>query len=712
MWEKRIIQRKYNQQFIQSEVDYFKRTHGNTEFKIVFLYGEAGSFKSSIQNIYMGQDLLTTSSARGGVTQGVVFCMQNNVILVDTEGLGTDNTSVNRPDIVSLLYFASAMIVTEKIYDRFLEKKVIDSIKAICQILDKIKENDYWAPRPRLEIVFSLALPHLENEINNYNTEAQNMLRNSELKDISKYFSNVSYTIINPLGEQLYNIIKKEKRELTQSQWPAQIKNKVNSIFSSALLSQVKTYGRNFEQFPFIYRLASGEIDAGSYSYDIILKTTNEAKQRYFSDASGTYASPDNFILYESRLNSLASSTRDTIECKFRLNQTIKTKLIENINAYIKEVNENLFSSFNDKLFTYCQDLIAQLKKSMDSGYMVQSQINEQKIYQEISKVGQTINSTKLKIDGLKYPSSRTTDSIRNKVNNLTNQEITKIKAKFVECYIALTMANCYKTEFTVKAMFSLGTQESLNSEISKRLCEYSNQLQCLVGSFLESNEFIRIRDSFKIAIEDFMKREHRNLVSPIYSNFQAEFQREASSLRNQVNLIISKVQEHVDRSAEEIRVARPALFDPIKEYGDIAVNLDNRLSTSFPQIYAFKYDEITQLTYTEAETVSILSSQKSFYSVEYVLCPHCNIPWELETNRNIAWHGCGNFTCLGNYSCKKVFRVFADKGNKDNPLARRISKDEFVSRYSTYINEMTNVIRNDIRTLLQSRSLGRIRAK
>lgn len=152
------------------------------------------------------------------------------------------------------------------------------------------------------------------------------------------------------------------------------------------------------------------------------------------------------------------------------------------------------------------------------------------------------------------------------------------------------------------------------------------------------------------------------------------------------------------------------ALFDPIKEFVDSAIQLHERLHVNFPQIYDLKFNEILQFISGESELFSTLCSENIFYSVEYVLCPHCNHTWELETARSISWHGGGNFRCRGNYQCKKNFRVFKDKGSNINPLAKRLSKDEFIMMFSDNLNEMASKIRADIQEIISSKFLGQNR--
>lgn len=704
MWEKRILQTKYNQPFIQSEIDYFAKAQKNTQFKIIFLYGDAGTFKSTIQNIYMGQNILEAGRAKRGVTQGVIFCIQNNVILVDTEGLGTDNSSSNRADIVSLLCFASAMIVTETIITRFRGKNIIDSIKAICQTYDIIKGRDCQnLVKPKLEIIVTLVKLDSE-ELKECEERAQEMLRNSELRDINKYFSSIRCTLIDSLGDDLLNIIKKEKKELTQNQWPFEIRNKINSVFQSALQSPIRKSGSDFEQLPMIYQLASGEIDAGSYSYESILKINTESKQYYYNSATIVPVTPDNFDNYNSNLNSIALKSRTLIENKFSAQPVLKNRIIENLNISIGEINNALYSSFNDQVFSNYQTLLNNYKNQIISQYKPQNEIDDKKIISEMNEIRQKLNSLQSEINNLKYPPlHKTSESTKKKLLNLADSEITGIKSRFVENYIASSIENNIKTDFMIK-MFSLGTEESLNEEIRIRLLNFSKHFDELVNNFLPKKNIDLILKKSEIAIEEFMKKKYRDEVFPIYQKFEQNFNRESIKLRDDVNEIINMVQFHADRSTEEKKKLYLVLYDPIKEFGDLAVRLHQRLYDEFSKIYEYKWDEITNLTYLESDFVSILSSQKAFYSVSYILCPHCNTPWELETNRSLGWHGCGNFTCNGKFLCQKQFRIFNDKGNSNNPLARHLTKDEFLTMYEAYIEEMAGLMKTSFRAILPKR--------
>lgn len=686
-WKVIRITEGYNLPFIDKIIKDPSIFEDNTNYKLALVYGKAGSFKSSTINIFLKSDSIATGVNSDGVTKGIYLYKKGDLIIADTEGTGTDNSSLVRHDIVSLFCVCSSFIIVNAIHCRFPFKEIADMIDEKLAVLQKMYQtNSSIINKPSLIILCPIGREMKPEKIRLFKEEADKYKRNNIPNEIKLYFSDVVIKVLSPLPEKARSSIiacdKFSVKDLTGSDIIAE----VDMVFNIALYQNHHIVpGKFYHLLNEYYKLAKNH----QVINPLIFEKYAEFIQEKIDYISNNVTNCDNdYDLYIEKLNELKQSV---------INQ-IKHLGIEPvyIDYYINKFEEDFetWSKIHGDVFN--EALLSEVEKVYESeriAIIEELKSNSNITYQDFEEM---INKSKQRLNQIKMVEKANNDDKKLRISNLIISKVSELESNefkdvYIELVVCKTTQNKYFNEIK-DTLISIKIAE-MSDAFAKHAESLNEKLQEAI-----TTHYNTIGQPFEDK-SSFTDNCIKNLKTDINEYYESNFRNCHEKCLVKIEESRRYMQKAINNILKKVGTYNPKIID---SFCDESKSVDSKFSEDVGKVlYDIYADEFAKtVIISQYDLISTNATKSCIFSTSYYRCPDCGNIWEIkiEASPN-SFLGCGNFSCYGkSIGCNgRAFRTEMKTGNLENKLAEQCDINQVMSICNDQINAMINEAMNQL---------------
>ena len=693
-WSVIRIQESCRHRFNENIISDRRLFEENKNYKLSVVWGKAGNFKSSTINIFTRGDLLETGINSEGITKGINICKKDNIIIADTEGTGTDNSSLNRHDIVSLFCVCHSFVIMSSIYARFPIQEINEMINEKLAVLQRIfKNNPTNLNKPLLLIICPVANPMKNDRIQGFRDDANRYLQSSLPSELRNYFSDVSIKVISPLPTQARDKIY-ENEKFSVNDVSDSMRQEVDEAFNLAF--NHSTQGKPGSQFYLLnhyFNLAQNNQIIDPLIFDKVTEFT-DIKLRSIASSAGTFNG--DYDEYTKNLNKLKANTINEINA-LNLQSVYKDYYKNKFEEEFLKWKQNHADVFNENLLSCLETIYENERKSI-----IREIENRAKSlsYQGLVYM---INDSKNKIEKVKIID---TANNKDKISRLANLKKSKINQlenyDFQDVYIRHRVAKKVEEDYfnEIKDRLNLVKIADRNDHLNKLKATLDERFEKAFRDF-----FTGIRQPYKD--KSSIKNENLNLF---YRESFEYYENRFKATHERCLSIIEEARRNMQATVNAL-IQRVGTYNPriVDEFSNGARAIDSKFLTDitkpFYDLYANDFQN--NVIYSQFSMISTNATRSCIFSSSYYQCPDCGNIWEKRIEVDInSYLGCGNFLCYGNtIGCKKSFRTEMKEGNANNKMARQLDINQLMSICNYEISTITNQTLNELNRNLSRRN-------
>jgi hypothetical protein len=685
-WRILKLQENYRCRFDEGKLRDQSIFEENQDYKLIVVYGKAGNGKSSLINMYTGGDHLNSGVNADGISKGVSICKRANIIIADTEGTGTDNSSYNRPDIVSLFCVCYSFVIVQALHNRFPLSEIQDTINQILAYLQRIyKSNPSNMNKPSLLILCPIHKFLRPELIEKFKQEALNFKVAGLPQNLIEFFSAVEISVLSPLSRDVIDMIDQNDR-FQVSSVPQNHLDEVRGAFNSVInKSQPGKKGSSFMMLNSFYDLAQSNKMIDPLVFERCLEFT-EAKLKA---ASNTIKLNNcNFDLYKTEIQTFQNNINSEID-RLNIEATYKSYYKNKFNDEFLKWQKNHGDMFNELLIIEIEKIFEIEKDSI-----IKSIQNLQESFSYNNLVN-LISRSKGLINGIRHIELANNSEKKQKVRNLISLKVSNLndydfEAIFINYRIAKPIQ---KTFFDQRIQLIDVTFVNKLNKINQLKQELNQQIDKSINDFYNNNKI--------------NKKNRSNIINECLENFvvvcteyyQNNFHSNHLNCLNIIERERSAMVAYIRNIPLDVHTYNSRIIDDFSRQANTS---ESRFRSSINQkYYDMYYDEFyNQVFVNNYSAVSSTSVRSCIYSYAYHQCPDCGNIWEQRMEGRMEdWIGCGNYACYGKtIGCSgRSFRTKLKEGNSSNKMARALTIEDVKSMCNTELSSMERLTLNQL---------------
>ena len=672
MWQGYRISDKCDKEFNESVISNPNIINSDTDYSVMMIYGKSGSCKSTCINLYMRNEILMTGINDDGISKGIYLCKRNDLLILDTEGVGTDNRGCDRYDIVTLFCISSCFVILQPISTRFPEGDIIQTIEEILIVFERIvKVNPSNQNRPSFLILLTIVNPVSQERFQQYTKKANEFINGELFNRVRNYFFRVNAKVLPPLDERARKILT-DTEKISHNDVSLDYLREIDSAFQVALQSSNKKKGSNFKSLNILLSLAK---ENRSFDPLIIERANNTLLpliNREFLNPKKCYSGANIFLSF---IKQCEENIKNEIK-RISLCDSDKTCFLKIFEKGFKSRKEIEITNFN----YYMSENLPRVADSEFNEILGKITGNETFDY---SNFNTALNLSRKKIEECKL--LETSDfQFLNKFRMIKDQQLSKLhknnfEEKFIEFrVIKPTCLNFYKSNLSklekTKPIYvpdQIKTlQNKCKSELEIKIKDHQSKNNHAINYSLSSTDISLINKysySYCKEISDYYHKTYEQKHHEAVEKIRIE----RKSFSTKVNQIISRAGAYCART-----------LDDFKDESDA---FERNLNRSLQDLFSVYYDDITKDIYSYYDLISSSVVRTCITLADSFICPRCGNLWEKRVEASIdSYLGCGNFTCHGKtIGCNGTrFRTPMKVGDTNNSIATSISYQEIIARY------------------------------
>ena len=678
-WEVIRIQSECSKPFIDTIINDSNIFEDNKNYKLALVYGKAGSFKSSIINIYMGSDQLDTGMESEGVTKGVYFCKKEELIIADTEGTGTDNSSIARHDIVSLFCVCSSFIIINAIYNRFPFKEITDMIEEKLAVLQRMYKNpSNNINKPSLIIVCPIGKEIKLDKIELFRNDAEKCKNEHLPIEIKDLFSDVTIKVLSPLPTEVHKTINEDEKFSVNDLNGSLIKNEVDEIFDSALIrNQIAIPGQRFHLLNQFYELAKNNRIINL----VIFEQCTDFIQNKISMLSRNAKTCNcDYKSYLDNLNELKISIDNEIS-KLSINiiykKYYKIKFEEQFKIWCKIHGD----VFNEELLSHIEKVYEGERNSI----ITELKSNPKIPYQKFEEM---INESKQKLKSIQYADTTNNIDKISKIINLIKSKVKEFDSNyfqdlFIELVICKPTQDIYMDDF--KPTLNLIKIADKVEVLAKNEVILGDKLEGAINGFYQT--ICQPIENKSYIIDECTKNFSRDCSDYYDINIRSSHEKCLNLIEESRKCMINVLSTKLGT----LGTYNPKLIDSFAKESD---SVDRKfLEDVGEDLYGVYADDFSKIVIiSQYDLLSTNATRSCIFSTNYYKCPDCGNIFEIRLETELkSYIGCGNFYCYGKrIGCNgKMFRTEMKVADMNNKLAIQLDFNDVIRECKAQINFM-----------------------